>query len=235
MKQGNLSFDELLKLVDKYIDHYESKKGLNYVQGLKDVFGDKNRNDRPFIIEDILKCPTLEDFWLDGMNEFEYCCILKADPMILYKTGERKSNEKIIASSFANQKMLDVFKLSKGVAYMMTCEINKKEYIIKFGQTRNTFKDRLQSYNCGSVNNWRTASTTNIKILQSFVATRLPFKLYLRDCSEDNVTYVWSGIKSIPFASALSLAIEDIVVKEYVKKFGKPPLANVQANATDID
>jgi hypothetical protein len=63
--------------------------------------------------------------------------------------------------------------------YTLKAKIDGEEHIIKIGQTRKTFKDRLGSYNCGCVNNWRTASTTNLKLKQSLVATRQNIELYI--------------------------------------------------------
>ena len=126
-----------------------------------------------------------------------------------------------------------MFKNKKGISYIITSIIDNKEYIIKIGQTRNTFKDRLSSYNCGSVSHWRTASTTNIKLLQSFIVTRLEFNLYLYDCSNEPYILNWHNVKSIPFASPKSLAVEDIMIKKFQEQFNIKPLANIQANATE--
>ena len=92
----------------------------------------------------------------------------------------------------------------------------KKPYIIKIGQTRKTFQERLTSYNCGNVYNWRTASTTNIKIKQSMVATRAIFNLYLYDCSDEPYVLEWHGIRSAEFAAPKSLAVEDIMIKKFI-------------------
>ena len=235
MKQGSLCYDELIALCDNYKDHYESKRGDDYIYALSNVFKLKNRNDKPFILREIVKQPTIDDFNFDGIKEFQFICNLKAEPMILDVFGVRIKNEKIIPSNFASKHAEDIFKSALGVAYMLTCVIDGKEHIIKFGQTRTAFKSRLGSYNCGVVNNWRTASTTNIKILQSFVTTRATFNLYIRDCSKDVVTFEWAGEKSVPFASPFSLAIEDICMKKFVQKYGRPPLANVQASATEVE
>ncbi|UUD34800.1 hypothetical protein NPA07_03185 [Mycoplasmopsis caviae] len=147
-------------------------------------------------------------------------------------TNVRK-NEKILATNFTSNNAQNIFNNSMGVAYLMTCEVEGVERIIKIGQTRNSFKDRLQSYNCGSVNNWRTASTTNIKLKQSMVCTRLPITLYLYDCGKLE-TFEWYGITSVPFANSFSLAVEDIMIKAFIKQFGQKPLINIQANATTI-
>ena len=108
-------------------------------------------------------------------------------------------------------------------------------YIIKIGSSRTTFKQRLGSYNCGVVNNWRTASTTNIKILQSMVTNRINLNLYLFDCSQDLYVIDWHGVRSVPFATPKALAVEDIMIKQFIKQFGHKPLANVQASATEVD
>lgn len=235
MKQGTLSTEELIELCDKYNDHFESKKGENYVDALSSIFKIKNRNDKPFVEREVMRQPTIDDFNFVGLKEFQYICELKAEPMYLDFYGARIKNEKIFPKNFANKEAERIFRSALGVAYMITCSIDGKEHIIKFGQTRTPFKSRLSSYNCGVVNNWRTASTTNIKILQSFLATRLIYKLYIRDCSDDVVKFTWAGEESVPFASPISLAIEDICMKKFVAKYGRPPLANVQANATEID
>lgn len=226
-----MSIDELKVLCDLNVNgYYESKRGDTYIQAIYQLFKGTNLNDKPFTEKEILKQPKLDSFSFTGKNDFIYCCDLEAKPMIL--KGTKRTNEKIIAFNFVDDKSKEIFEKSMGVAYMMTCPINGVEYIIKFGQTRTPFKKRLGSYNCGVVYNWRTASTTNIKILQSFVTTRLKYKLYIYDC-HDVISYEWHGIKSVPFATPKSLAVEDIIVKEFMKQFGRKPLANVQTNATE--
>lgn len=147
---------------------YTSKVGEDYISSLSNVFHLDNTNNKPFTIEDVLNQPLINDFNFDGVKDFEYICKLKARPMTITLDGKRK-NEKIIPFDFVNDDAKKIFNSSLGVSYLLTCVINKKEYIIKIGSSRTTFKNRLGSYNCGVVNNWRTASTTNIKILQSYV------------------------------------------------------------------
>ncbi len=148
-----------------------------------------------------------------------------------------RSNEKINVLNFTSNKAKEIFEKSLGVAYLLTAIVDEEEYIIKFGQTRTSFKKRLSSYNCGTVNAWRTASTTNIKMLQSMVTTRkrAKFKLYIYDCSDDVNIYTWHGIESVPFASPKSLAVEDIIINQFISQFEHKPLANIQAGATEID
>ena len=228
-------------LINKYYNWYKQPKLIhtNTFEGIDiepcDGYKVKYMNDKPFIVREVMRQPTIQDFGFKGLDEFEFICNLKAEPMYLNVFGVRIKNEKIMPSNFASKKAENIFKNALGVAYMLTCVIDGKEHIIKFGQTRTPFKKRLGSYNCGVVNNWRTASTTNIKILQSFLTTRLTYNLYIRDCSDDIVEFEWAGEKSVPFASPISLAIEDICMKKFVQKYGRPPLANVQASATEID
>ncbi len=226
------TIEELKSLCDYDGSKYVSKQGQDYINALSQVFDLKNKNDKPFTIDDILQQPTLSSFRFTGKNEFIYTCKLQATPMII--KHDKRKNEKIIAFDFVNDEQKNIFNKALGIAYLITYEINNQEYIIKIGSSRNTFRDRLGSYNCGVVNNWRTASTTNIKILQSFVTTRLVFKLYLCDCSEP-YQINWHGVLSPKLALPKSLAIEDIMLKQFIAQFGHKPLANIQANATQVD
>ncbi len=232
-QKNNLTIEQMQSLCDQIESHYVSKKGKAYTDALSEIYGSKNKNDNPFSREDIKNQPEFTEFDFIGVRDFKFICELKAEPMQLI--DGKRVNEKIQAFNFAGETEKEIFNKSLGVAYLLTANLDGKEYFIKIGQSRTTFKSRLGSYNCGVVNNWRTASTTNIKILQSMVSTRCIFNLYLYDCSDSVQTFEWHGVKSIPFASAKSLAVEDILVKEYKKKFNKKPLANVQSNATEVD
>ena len=212
-------------------DKYTQKTGSQYLESLEKVLGAVNRNDKPVTIDDIIQQPVLRDFSFSGIQDFKYVCKLHAYPMII--KNDRRKNEKIVPYDFANDEMKRIFNYSMGTVYIFTCPYEGKEYIIKIGQTRTTFKTRLSSYNCGVVNNWRTASTTNIKILQSMVSTGLDFKLYIYDCSEDPYILTWHGVTSVPFSASKALAVEDIMIKKFIEIFGKKPLANIQAQATE--
>lgn len=227
--KNSLTIDQYISLCDPDGLDYVSKQGQDYINALSKLFPLNNKNDQPFLISDILNQPTLDSFEFSGKNDFALICKIKANPMIITHNGER-INEKIIPSSFTSLEAKRIFMTSPGVAYMMTCIIDGKEYMIKFGQTRTPFKARLGSYNCGVVNNWRTASTTNIKILQSMVTTRQEFNLYIYDCGEP-IRYEWHGAMD-EVASPKSLFVEDVMVKEFMKQYGYKPLANVQADAT---
>jgi hypothetical protein len=226
---------EILKTLCDFDGHeYISKKGEAYLNALSKVFPLDNINDNPFTIKDILQQPELSDFRFPGLLDYKFICKLKVRPMTISLNNRRK-NEKIFPEDFANEEAKMIFNQSLGVSYLLTCPYQGKEYIIKIGSSRTTFKQRLGSYNCGVVNNWRTASTTNIKILQSMVTNRIILNLYLFDCSQDLYVIDWHGIRSVPFASPKALAVEDIMIKQFIEQFGKKPLANVQASATEVD
>lgn len=236
-KKESLTLEQLQSLCNYIDDIYTQKQGQDYLDALAKVYPLNNKNDNPFTKEDIQAQPTLKEFKFEGKNDFKKICELEVTPMQIIN-GKRK-NEKIQAIHFVGINEEDIFNNSLGVAYIITCTIEGQEHIIKFGQTRTTYKKRLGSYNCGVVFNWRTASTTNIKMLQSMVTTRLPFNLYLYDCNTDeDAIYVlkdWHGETSVPFASPKSLAVEDIMVKKFIEQFNKKPLANVQTDATQVD
>lgn len=227
--KNSLSKEEYIELCDFEDETYVSKSGQAYIEALAKLFPLNNRNDMPFLIDDIVKQPTLSQFDFEGKNDFSLICQLEIEPMRITSGGKRH-NEKIRAKNFTSDGARKIFYSSPGVAYMMTCVINDNEYIVKFGQTRTPFVKRLASYNCGVVNNWRTASTTNIKILQSLVAIRKPLNLYIYDCGEP-IPCDWHGVVG-EVSSPVSIFIEDVMVKKFMKQFHTKPLANVQADAT---
>ena len=225
---------ELMSLCDfdSATNMFVSKEEQAYVDALSELYELVNKNDKPFVIDDIVNEPTLDEFDFPGVKEFKYICDLYAEPMKIDPSTRKRKNERIIATNFQGQKELDIFKMSIGVVYIITCCVKGKEHIIKIGQTRKTFKERLGSYNCGVAYNWIQASTTNIKMLQSLLATRLVYKLYIYDCSSDVYQITWHGVKSVPVASPRPVACEDILIKEFIRKFNKKPLAVVQADAS---
>lgn len=234
MAKNTISVEILKELCDLNEGTYQSKKGLDYIEALKKLYELKNKNDKPFTTKDIIESPLLKDFKFEGVKKFKFICNLEAAPMTI-EMNDKKKNEKIVAKNFVSDAEKKIYRKSMGVTYLITCVIDKNEHIIKIGSTRTAFKDRLKSYNCGTISNWRTASTTNIKMLQSMITTRKTFNLYIIDCSWDQQTYNLCGIESVPFASSRALAYEDILVKEYIKQFKQKPLANVQTNATEVE
>ncbi|WP_334085919.1 hypothetical protein [Helicobacter typhlonius] len=232
MAKDSLSLEQFISLCDDINGVYIQKSGKDYLNALSHIFPLNNKNDKPFNLTDIKMQPTLNDFSFSGKEDFIFICNLRASPLEI-KEGVRK-NETIQAFDFVDKNAKNIFNQALGVAYILTCKIDNKEHIIKFGQSRTTFKKRLGSYNCGVVNNWRTASTTNIKMLQSLVATRATLNLYLYDCSDEVMIIEWRGEKSVPFASPKSLAVEDIMIKKFMSQFGTKPLANIQSDATQV-
>lgn len=234
--KGTLTYDELTRITDFDGQKFVSKVGDEYIEGLSSIFNLRNRNDKPFTLEDIKRQPLLSDFNFSGVSEFIFIADLKVKPLVLTINDDNlvRSNEKIEVIQFASKEAKRIYTTSMGLAYILTAVVDDKEHIIKIGQSRTSFRSRLGSYNCGTVNNWRTASTTNIKMLQSMLTTRALFKLYINDCSEEVITYTWHGVESVPFASSKALAIEDIMLKKFNEQFGTKPLANIQANATEI-
>ena len=230
---ASLTNDEIMQLCDFDGEKYIQKSGEAYISALSQVFSLVNRNDKPFTLSDIEQQPTLEAFSFSGKEEFKKTCSLVLYPLEYDPITRKRKNETIKAINFVSSEAKKVFNTSLGVAYLMTCKINGVERIIKIGQTRNTFKDRLNSYNCGCVTNWRTASTTNLKLKQSMVATRQQIELYLFDCQKTE-TFEWHGVTSVPFASPFSLAVEDIMIKQFILQFNQKPLINIQANATTV-
>lgn len=255
LKNQNERLEKLLKLCDKnkvteitdkndlsrgYTKIYTQKDGEEYNKLLHELFKGNNKNDVPFTREEIKKEPTLDNFKFEGKNEFIYNCKLKASKMII-KTNESqdlfdKVPEKItpiFEENIDSKSQKNTFSKHLGVSYIITCPMERKEHIIKIGQSRTTFEKRLQSYNCGTVFNWRTASTTNIKILQSFVSTGLEFKLYIWK-SKNQESMVFYGEQSSVFASSEILAVEEIMLRMFKKQFGEFPLANIQAKPTKV-
>lgn len=244
-KKLNYTFESIETLFKKNGECYTRKEDEEFVEALNRIFPWTNKNDIPFTKNDIRNTKKLKDFSFDGKNDFEYVCDLFANPINLNPETKNWDNEKIVTQWRQGDKHKNSFKKYIGVAYLITCVLDPivkpldsalepDEYIIKFGSTRTPFGKRLSSYNCGSINNSRTASTTNFKLLQSFVACNTPFKLYLCFCGASKKIR-WHGKLSVPFSTAKPLAVEDIMIKEYKKQFNSKPLANVQTNATEVD
>ena len=134
-KQGEkLSLDELKTLCNFEKGEYISKSGDKYVKALEKLFTLKNKNDKPFSIDDIKNQPTLEDFTFKGKNDYIFICELKAEPMKII--GDKRINEKIVALNFSSGKAKNIFTNSSGTSYILTCKIDNKEHIIKICQSR---------------------------------------------------------------------------------------------------
>ncbi len=232
-KKKNISFEQAESLFKKVNGEYVRKEDEDFVNAFMQIMPGTNQNDTPFTKTQIVLQHTWDEFSFSGKEDFIYICDLRADAMILKPDIRNWDNEKIYPHNFTSKANKEIFDKYIGGAYVLTCVINNHEYIVKFGSTRTPFKARLGSYNCGVINNLRTASTTNIKILQSFVACNTSFKLYFYPCGE-SASIEWRGEKSVPFATSKPLAVEDIMVKKYMEQFNQKPLSNIQAAATEV-
>jgi len=234
-KKRNYTIDQIRTL----FANSKCKTDVDFSDALGQIVEIKNKNDKPFTIADIRQQPELSSFKFYKNNiedkNFEYVCDLKAIPIEFIDNTQWK-NERIVAE-FKSNSLENKFKTHLGVTYILTCilDSDKKERIIKFGSSRTTMEKRLGSYNCGVINNWRTASTTNIKILQSLIACRkgTTFRLYCSFCGIKCSFELW-GIESTEFSNSRELAFEDILVKEFKKQYKHLPLVNVQTNATTV-
>ena len=216
--------------------NFIGKSREEFIEVLNEVFDIKNKNDMPFSVEDIIQQPELKDFTFEGVQDLKYVCKLKPHRVQILKECSKKQKEKtggrinehLEACEFDNEAIEDIFNNALGIVYMLTGVVNGKEYIIKIGESRKTAKERLASYNCGAIINWRTASTTNIKILQSFILNdSVEYKLYLYDCCRP-IIFEWHGRKSSPVASSESIGYEEILNQAFIEQFGRPALANIQ-------
>lgn len=235
-KSNSINRKQLLSLCEKNSDAlYVSKSGIAYIESLKKLFKFNNKNDIPFTTDDVIRQPELKDFNFSGIDDFVPACTLKGEPLII--DGDYIRNERIIVDRYEDNNMETIMRTTMGVCYLMTMTIYGREHIIKFGSTRTPFLKRLGSYNCGTVKARfkGTCSSTNFKILQSFITTRKDVSLYIWISDESALTYNFHGVISVPFASQKVLAIEDIMIKQFKTQFGHRPLANIQSNATEIN
>lgn len=209
---------------------YVSKEKEDYINAISAFVSPKNKNDKPFLIEDIIKEPLLKEFQFEGLKDFSYVGDMVVKPLMITSDNKR-INERFIFQA-VNEDTNNFVKTTLGIVYILACEINGNEYIIKIGKTQSTFNDRIYSYNCGTINNRisGSCSTTNFKILQSCHTSRLNLKVYLCDCSKNLYSINWYGVQSVAVATPEATVKEDILIKEFIKQFGKKPLCNIQAN-----
>jgi hypothetical protein len=119
-----------------------------------------NRTDRIIIEEELSKEEDYSNF--KYKDNFSFLCDLVPD----------KKNEKLVI------KNEDIKKINKiGVLYIFTW--NNK--LLKIGSSITSFKDRVQSYNCGKEEYRRkngTCSTTNYLVLQTILRLDITVKVY---------------------------------------------------------
>ena len=236
-RQTKIKQDRLEQIKDMLVQNtdgsYIQKSGTDYIikfqEYVKNKFSKKSKNLQLFTVDKILELGHKKNnVSFAGINDFKYVCSVTTQKLKISADLIRENEKIIIKEDTITQDGQKIIYESKGVVYLITCMINNDEYIIKFGQTRKTFKERLDSYNCGVILNLGTASTTNIHILQSLLANEFEYKIYICDCSDVIEQFKWHGIKSREFASSKSLAFENIILKEFKKEFGSLPVANTQ-------
>ena len=209
------------------------------VEFLNEFIKTKNKNDQIITVEDIMKQPKYEDFkfiqdetFVKETNgkKFVYCGKWSVDKP--YFDINDTFIENNIVMKMAENEHDDVetlYKRVKGVVYILTCEIDGIEYIIKIGQTGKTMEERQSSYNCGNSVNRRngTCSTTNFRIKQS-LANGLVFNIHVLDCSADNKVYRIGKYYSVEVAGGMPMGYEDILNQAFYDEFNQKPLLDIQ-------
>lgn len=211
-----------------------AKRDQTYLNALETVIPSINRNDAPLTENKMLKAAPLNDFSFNGKEDFIKVCELDATPLSFDAKGLRH-NEKIVPQNFTSKTNERIYKKAQGITYMLTYTgADDIERLIKIGCTNKTMKERISSYNCGTINARKggTCSTTNYRFLQTIVASSRPLGLYIADFSWDTKPIDWHGHKSVPIASPLPHAVEDIIVKKYKEQFSTLPCGNIQADAS---
>lgn len=110
-----------------------------------------------------------------------------------------------------------------GLVYIMV--IDGK--ILKIGETINTIKDRIQSYNCGKLKHRisGTASTTNFFILQSIL--KINKKVNVFAMFPPKPKFKIFGKEVISSHPPVKIA-EKKLIKEFINDYGKKPIGITQ-------
>lgn len=111
----------------------------------------------------------------------------------------------------------------EGVVYVFVI----KGKIFKIGQSMDSMKDRIQSYNCGKVE-YRTrgtCSTTNYFILQSLLKINEQVEVYA--FFPDKPTYTLFGVRYCD-SWPVSKRAENIIITKFVGKHNKKPIGCTQ-------
>lgn len=220
--------------------HKVSKTGNKYIDAVISILKDKrnklNQSDYPIREKEIANTHTFDEFlnaFRKGISQFIKVGYFEVETTKYDDNGTPKNNEKITLK-ITDSQYDDLCNKKEGLAYIFVCKKGKKEFVIKIGETRKTFAERLKSYNCGNLNDIDTASKTNIRILQTIVAnSHLKFYVYLLDCSVMQ-DFSFGDVKSKKYPSSYRIAVQDICLNEYMKAFNnQKPIGNVQAERLD--
>ena len=226
-------FNDLISMCNKQKDgSYIQKTGDLFIDSFKKHIEKKHKKECKnlslFSIDDIKKQKELCDFSFQGKNDFKLVGKLVGEKMKIDSTNKITYEKIVIKDDKFETGTEYIYKNSKGVVYMITALLDNKEYIIKFGSSRKVLMERINSYNAGKIRNIGTASTANIFILQSIIASNLEFNLYVCDCSDFIERFKWYDKISAPFASSKSLAYENIIIKAFEEQFKCIPIGNTQ-------
>ena len=166
----------------------------------------KNKNIVPIVLADLSK---EADY-----NDFKY----KKHFILLCNLIPNSDKEKIEIEYIRPN-----LEKKPGLVYIMVIE--KK--LFKIGQTINTMKDRVQSYNCGKVEHRinGTASTTNFFILQSILKINKKVKVYVM--FPEQPTFEVFG-KKISSSHPPVKIVEKKLIKEFINDYGKKPIGITQ-------
>ena len=99
--------------------------------------------------------------------------------------------------------------------------------IFKVGESINSIKDRVQSYNCGKLE-YRlkgTCSTTNFYVLQSLLAIGEEVEVY--GYFPDLPEYTIFGEKYKSSKSASKVA-ENLIIRDFIEEYNKKPIGCTQ-------
>lgn len=111
----------------------------------------------------------------------------------------------------------------EGIVYVFV--INGK--IFKVGESINSIKDRVQSYNCGKLE-YRlkgTCSTTNFYVLQSLLSIGETVDVYGYFPIQPEYTIFNNKYKSSKSASKVA---ENLIIKDFIDEYNKKPIGCTQ-------
>ena len=149
--------------------------------------------------------------WKDyhDKRHFNPCCTLAVD-----KPGERLTIAKVHDEEGMKR---------RGIVYVLAVDGR----ILKIGQSMNTFRKRLTSYNSGKEEYFRrrTAGGANYFILQLLLKVNKPVDVYGFHIEEKEWCLLGEKGKDV-FPSAK--IAEGIFTRRFVKKYGKLPVGNGQ-------
>ena len=128
------------------------------------------------------------------------------------------NNEKLLFSG--NERK---FSKIEGAIYCFVID----DYILKIGKTDTTMAKRLISYNCGkkSYRENGTCSTTNYKVLQSFLAINKPVEVY---CYFVPPAFLEVFGKKVSITTSPSKYIESVFLQKTKEQFGDKLLLCIQ-------